>query len=53
MMPGKPRTFVGSTTVTVADMTCTHGQQSVTREISAVHGVESVAVDEAGYALRS
>ena len=32
-------------TYTVADMTCGHCKQAVTKEVSAVEGVESVEVD--------
>jgi copper chaperone CopZ len=47
MLPGTPRTFVGSTTFTVTGMTCAHCQRAVSQEIGAVPGVESVAVDVA------
>jgi copper chaperone CopZ len=40
-----PRTFVGTTTFRVEGMTCDHCRRAVTTEISAVAGVESVAVD--------
>jgi copper chaperone CopZ len=45
MLSSTPRTFVGSTTFTVRGMTCEHCRRAVTEEISAVAGVESVAVD--------
>jgi copper chaperone CopZ len=45
MLTSTPRTFIGSTTFTVTGMTCDHCRRAVTGEISAVDGVESVAVD--------
>ena len=45
MLSSTPRTFVGSTTFTVAGMTCAHCQRAVTEEISAIAGVQSVTVD--------
>ncbi len=45
MLSGTPRTFVGSTTFTVAGMTCVHCQQAVIDEITRVAGVASVTVD--------
>ena len=45
MLSDTPRTFIGSTTFTVTGMTCDHCRRAVTEEISAVEGVESVAVD--------
>ena len=45
MLSSTPRTFIGSTTFTVAGMTCVHCQSAVTEEISAVDGVETVSVD--------
>jgi copper chaperone CopZ len=45
MLSSTPRTFIGSTTFTVAGMTCGHCQSAVTEEISAVDGVETVSVD--------
>ena len=45
MLSSTPRTFIGSTTFTVAGMTCGHCQRAVTEEISAVDGVETVSVD--------
>ena len=47
MLYNTPRTFVGSTTFTVTGMTCAHCERAITQEISAVAGVESVAVDVA------
>jgi copper chaperone CopZ len=47
MLSDTPRTFIGSTTFTVTGMTCDHCRRAVTQEISAVDGVESVAVDVA------
>jgi len=40
-----PRTFVGTTTFRVEGMTCDHCRHAVTTEISAVPGVQEVAVD--------
>ena len=45
MLSDTPRTFIGSTTFTVDGMTCDHCRRAVTEEISAVAGVEAVAVD--------
>ena len=45
MLSDTPRTFIGSTTFAVTGMTCDHCRRAVTQEISAVEGVESVAVD--------
>ena len=45
MLSSTPHTFVGSTAFTVTGMTCDHCRRAVTQEISAVEGVESVAVD--------
>lgn len=45
MLPGTPRTFVGSTTFTVTGMTCEKCQRAVTDEIAGVPGVAAVAVD--------
>jgi copper chaperone CopZ len=45
MLSDTPRTFIGSTTFTVTGMTCDHCRRAVTQEISAVDGVDSVAVD--------
>ena len=44
-----PQTFVGTTTFQVEGMTCDHCRNAVTTEVSAVPGVQAVAVDvEAG-----
>ena len=40
-----PRTFVGTTTFTVAGMTCGHCERAVTEEISAVPGVRDGQID--------
>ena len=40
-----PRTFVGTTTFAVTGMTCGHCEHAVTSEISAIDGVDTVAVD--------
>jgi copper chaperone CopZ len=45
MLPGTPRTFTGSTTFSVAGMTCAHCERAVTKEISAVAGVDCVSID--------
>ena len=45
MLSSTPRTFVGSTTFTVAGMTCEHCRRAVTEEIAAVDGITSVTVD--------
>ena len=45
MLSDTPRTFIGSTTFTVNGMTCEHCRRAVTEEISAVEGVQFVAVD--------
>ena len=45
MLASTPRTFIGSTTFTVAGMTCERCRRAVTEEIAAVAGVEAVAVD--------
>jgi copper ion binding protein len=42
-------TFIGTTTFQVEGMTCDHCRDAVTTEVSAVPGVQAVAVDvEAG-----
>ena len=48
MLSDTSPTFVGPTTFAVSGMTCSHCERAVTEEISAVEGVESVAVDLAG-----
>jgi copper chaperone CopZ len=45
MLSSTPRTFVGSTTFEVSGMSCAHCQRAVIEEITAVDGVDSVAVD--------
>ena len=45
MLNDIPRTFVGTTTFRVEGMTCDHCRHAVTTEISAVPGVQEVAVD--------
>ena len=45
MLNDIPRTFVGTTTFRVEGMTCDHCRHAVTTEISAVPGVQKVAVD--------
>jgi copper chaperone CopZ len=47
MLTSTPRTFLGSTTFTVAGMTCGHCQRAVTEEISAIDGVDDVTVNVA------
>ena len=45
MLNATPHTFVGTTTFTVAGMTCSQCERAVTQEISHVAGVQSVTVD--------
>ncbi len=45
MLSSTPRTFIGSTTFTDTGQSGDHSRRAVTEEISAVDGVESVAVD--------
>ncbi len=45
MLSSTPRTFIGSTTFTVAGMTCDHCRRAVTQEIRGVEGVDTVTVD--------
>ena len=45
MLHGTPHTFIGSTTFTVAGMTCGHCERAIGQEIGAVDGVEAVTVD--------
>jgi copper chaperone CopZ len=45
MRNGIPRTFVGTTILTIDGMTCDHCRHAVTAEISAVPGVTRVHVD--------
>jgi copper ion binding protein len=48
MLTNTPRTFVGSTTVSVRGMTCGHCERAVTEEVGRVEGVRDVVVDLAG-----
>jgi copper ion binding protein len=41
-------TFIGTTTFQVEGMTCDHCRNAVTTEVSAVSGVQAVAVDVEG-----
>jgi copper ion binding protein len=45
MLTSTPRTFVGSTTVSVRGMTCGHCERAITAEVGRVEGVRDVAVD--------
>ena len=45
MLNSTPRTFVGSTTVSVRGMTCSHCERAVTQEVGSVDGVRDVRVD--------
>jgi copper chaperone CopZ len=45
MLNATPHTFVGTTTFTVAGMTCSHCERAVTEEISRVAGVRAVTVN--------
>ena len=45
MLSGTPRTFIGSTTFTVAGMSCAHCKQAIVQQITGVLGVDSVTVD--------
>jgi hypothetical protein len=51
MLPGTPRTFIGSTTFLVRRLTGIASQRSVVEQITGVEGVESVTVDLAGGAV--
>jgi copper chaperone CopZ len=51
MLPGTPRTFIGSTTFLVRGLTGNASQQSVVEQITGTDGVESVTVDLAGGAV--
>ena len=51
MLPGTPRTFIGSTTFAVLGLTGIASQRSLVEQITAVGGVESVSVDPAGGAV--
>ena len=45
MMNTTPRTFVGTTTLQVRGMTCTHCEHAVVYSVSRLDGVQSVTVD--------
>jgi copper ion binding protein len=45
MLSSTPRTFVGTTTVTVRGMTCGHCQRAIEQEVGSVEGIRDVAVD--------
>jgi copper ion binding protein len=45
MLNSTPRTFVGSTTVSVRGMTCSHCERAITQEVGRVDGVHDVRVD--------
>ena len=45
MLTSTPRTFVGSTTVAVRGMTCSHCEHAITTEVGRVDGVREVRVD--------
>jgi copper ion binding protein len=45
MLNSTPRTFVGSTTVAVRGMTCSHCERAVTQEVGSVDGVRDVRID--------
>ncbi|QNN51837.1 heavy-metal-associated domain-containing protein [Nocardioides mesophilus] len=47
MLSGTPRTFVGSTTFSVAGMTCANCARAVTEEISSIPGVAAVLIEPA------
>ena len=47
MLPGTPRTFIGSTTFTVRGLTGPADRRSVAERIAAVDGVQEVRVDPA------
>ena len=47
MLPGTPRTFIGSTTFTVRGLTGAPSRRALVEHIAAVGGVESVTVDAA------
>jgi copper chaperone len=44
MLNATPHTFVGTTTFTVAGMTCSHCERAVTEQIRRVAGVQTVNV---------
>ena len=45
MLPGTPRTFIGSTTFTVRGLTGAPERRSLAEHIAAVEGVDAVTVD--------
>jgi len=45
MLSGTPRTFVGTTTLSVKGMSCGHCRRAITEGVAAVDGVATVAVD--------
>ncbi len=45
MLNHSPHNFVGTTTFTVAGMTCGHCERAVSSEIGAIDGIETVEVD--------
>jgi hypothetical protein len=47
MLPCTPRTFIGSTTFSVRDLT-DGGRRALVEHVAAVAGVESVTVDASG-----
>jgi copper chaperone CopZ len=52
MLPGTPRTFIGTTTFTVHGLTDTTSEHAVVERIAAVPGVDSVNVDPASGAIQ-
>ncbi|WP_148046718.1 heavy-metal-associated domain-containing protein [Nocardioides pocheonensis] len=51
MLPGTPRTFIGSTTFAVRGLTGIASQRLLLEQITGVDGVDSVTVDLAGGAV--
>ncbi len=47
MLNATPRTFIGTTTFTVAGMTCGHCERAVVGAIASIDGVDAVVVDPA------
>ena len=47
MFSGTPRTFIGSTTFSVPDVTGANGQRALTAAIADLDGVASITVDPA------
>jgi copper chaperone CopZ len=45
MLPGTPRTFIGSTTFTVRGLTDARSRQALVTRVTAVDGVDTVSVD--------